>query len=124
MKGFTSDLHWANYCVLSTRQPELASIYVIHLLSCDRKSSSPASDESYDPAKVHYNPVKDACWSESSKSVLYPLRLSLCLSVSLSVRLSVFLINHGQMSNPNLAVKFKIIELQIPIHITKSKSQI
>jgi len=41
----------------------------LQVLTCTRKSSSSTSDENYDPAKAQYNPVKDACWPESSKCV-------------------------------------------------------
>jgi len=41
----------------------------MQMLMCIRKSSAANSDENYNPAKEHYNPVKDACWDQSSKYV-------------------------------------------------------
>jgi len=58
-------------------------------LNCNRKSSpSSTSDENYDPAKSQYSPVRDACWSQSSKYVNVKF-ITVCTSLSVCSEMCV-----------------------------------
>ena len=70
---------------------------------CNRKLSSVASDENYDPAKSQYNAVKDAGWSESSKYVHCSLCVLVCLSVC-HARHTSFIIHDFSGNASNLAI--------------------